>query len=121
VTEELRRAAAKTTHRHTAALLTLMADQGWTRVEGARGLTFQHPRSGERYPKPAYVTERMYPGPEAWRLRQIVLFDGGGRISKIWAREGVPWTSSRERALTFKAAMAYVAQEWTPEKGAVDE
>lgn len=117
MTEELRKAAAKTPSRHTRDLLLLMAEKGWTRVEGAAGVMFQHPRSGERYPKPNYIPESMYPGPDAWRLRQIVFHIRGDRIGKIWAREGVPWAGSREREMTFKAAMVYVAEEWEPEHG----
>ena len=95
-------------HKLTRELLDALKGGGWqlTALPFPGCALFSHPRSGEHVPNEYH--EYFF------RLRQLSVLYNAERFTAIWRREGTPVNGATERALSFRKAIAYVAEEWTP-------
>lgn len=110
--------APEVTHKPTRAVLEALLECGWmhTATPFPGNAIWSHPRSGEEMPTPDYMRgSPSWPFDTFYRLRQISYNHDGLRISAVWSREcGAPWVSASERRLSFKAAAAFIREEWAP-------
>ena len=112
------RPPSRSGHKQTAALIDALNAAGWTLTASnfPGHALLSHPRSGEEMPTPEYMRgSRSWPFDTFYRLRQLSFISEGDRITAVWAREcSAPWVDATERRISFKKAMEYVNERWTP-------
>jgi hypothetical protein len=108
----------KIEHRPTAAIMAALRERGWvfTGSKFPGNAIFAHPLSNTELPTPDYMRgSRSWPFETYHVHRQITFNYEGKRIQAIWRRIcRAPWVNADDRRLSFKAAEAFIREEWTP-------
>lgn len=113
---------SRTDHKLTRTLVEALRDGGWTlvTVRGGAILLFAHPASGTELPSPDWAcgNSRTWGGATFSVHRQLSVNWNSGEKNRAYAlmsRElHAPWVRVSERTLSFKSALAYVAEPWNP-------
>ena len=111
-------AAEPIEHKPTAALMAALRECGWVYV-GSKfpgHVGFAHPLSGTEQPTPDYMRgTRAWPFETYHQLRQVSFNYEGRRIRAVWRWVSrAPWVNVDQGRMTFKAAEAFIREEWTP-------
>lgn len=105
-------------HKPTAAVMAALRECGWTHTgsQFPGNAIFSHPLSGTELPTPDYMRgTRQWPFETYAVLRQISFNYEARKIRAVWRRIcRAPWVKADDSRIGFKAAEAFIREEWTP-------